>query len=426
MSRIVQRKTARSLPYGMQAVARESLKVSTRRPPETVVPRLERRDRRRTEKKTTMRRFGILTLGAVAAALFALPVAAQPAGGGAQRVAPRPAGKSPAQERLMARRAAIVDAQRQLGEIVRGTWIESNTYVRDFVTERDEIAARFNDIIKGAREVDSRTLPNGIVEVDVVVDVRSIQQLLGRPIPYWETEFRATGAGAIDGNGQQWLLARRAAILDAQRQLGEMIKGVQVSSNTYVRDFVTERDEISSRMSTVMQGAEVVAVREMPDGTVEVDMAMPAARVQWMMGQPIFDPNATLQVTGTGVPRGPVATPPPAPAAPEFELMTISATGSGVCPPGKEGTPQGVAMAKRAAKLDAMRNLGENVLGVQIDSSTYVRDFVTENDEVRSRFNGFLQGSRVVDEKEIEPCLYEVTVEIKLTNFGQVVLTGRR
>ena len=67
----------------------------------------------------------------------------------------------------------------------------------------------------------------------------------------------------------------------------------------------------------------------------------------------------------------------------------LRATGSGAPPRGK---PAGQArlMAKRAAVTDARRNLYETALGVQIDSSTTVRDFVTENDTIRTRLTGHL------------------------------------
>jgi hypothetical protein len=149
-----------------------------------------------------------------------------------------------------------------------------------------------------------------------------------------------------------------------------------------------------------------------------------------MLGQRVGDPGAVVRVTGVGAPGGPVAPPAPAPVATpapyDFRTITVSATGSGACPPQMGPTPQGKAMAQRAAKLDALRNLGENVKGVRVDSATYVRDFVTVSDEINSRFEGFLRGAVVVDTREVEPCLFEVTVEITLTELGDIVLAGRR
>jgi len=69
-------------------------------------------------------------------------------------------------------------------------------------------------------------------------------------------------------------------------------------------------------------------------------------------------------------------------------------------------------MAKRAAKLDALRNLAEEVYGVKITSDSYVRDFVLQSDDTRSRVNTFIQGARVVSEQKMPDGSYQVEVEL--------------
>ena len=49
---------------------------------------------------------------------------------------------------------------------------------------------------------------------------------------------------------------------------------------------------------------------------------------------------------------------------------------------------QNKLLAKRAAEADCYRKLAEIVYGLQLSSSTYVRDFVTENDEIRTSGRG--------------------------------------
>ena len=67
--------------------------------------------------------------------------------------------------------------------------------------------------------------------------------------------------------------AYRAAKMDAMRQLAETIKGVRISAQTNVKDFVTEKDEIRASMETFLQGAQQIGEpRYNADGTVEVDM----------------------------------------------------------------------------------------------------------------------------------------------------------
>ena len=69
------------------------------------------------------------------------------------------------------------------------------------------------------------------------------------------------------------------------------------------------------------------------------------------------------------------------------------------------------ALAVRAARMDALRQLGEAIKGVRIDSRTTVKDFVVESDEITARFEGFLQGAQ----QEGKPNVYDDgTVEIKM------------
>lgn len=73
------------------------------------------------------------------------------------------------------------------------------------------------------------------------------------------------------------------------------------------------------------------------------------------------------------------------------------------------------AAAERAARLDALRQLGEMIQGVRISSSTTVRDFVTENDSIRAEFQGLVQGAtQVGTAKYPGDGTCEVTMEITM------------
>lgn len=74
-----------------------------------------------------------------------------------------------AQARLMAERAAKVDAMRNLLEQAYGVTISSSTTVRNFVTENDTIRARVDAFIRGAKVVDTRYLNDGSVEVEMEI-----------------------------------------------------------------------------------------------------------------------------------------------------------------------------------------------------------------------------------------------------------------
>jgi len=74
---------------------------------------------------------------------------------------------SPAQKRLMAKRAAQVDGYRQLAEAIEGVHVDSETSVKDFVTESDVIKTRVQALVKGAVVVATRNMSDGSVEVDL-------------------------------------------------------------------------------------------------------------------------------------------------------------------------------------------------------------------------------------------------------------------
>ncbi|MDX8378183.1 MAG: hypothetical protein R8L53_09200, partial [Mariprofundales bacterium] len=76
---------------------------------------------------------------------------------------------------------------------------------------------------------------------------------------------------------------------------------------------------------------------------------------------------------------------------------SMQATGIGV-PPEKylKQPARARAMAKRAAKVDAMRNLLEQLQGVQVTSQTFVKDLAAESDLVRAKTEGLVRNASMV------------------------------
>lgn len=74
---------------------------------------------------------------------------------------------------------------------------------------------------------------------------------------------------------QAKLLAKRAAMSDAYRNMAEMVNAVQVTSETVVKNFVTESDEIHTRVQAFIQGAVVLDEKQNDDGSYEVTMEAP-------------------------------------------------------------------------------------------------------------------------------------------------------
>ena len=81
------------------------------------------------------------------------------------------------------------------------------------------------------------------------------------PLPAGYVE--AIGLGTVDTTKatnriQAKLLAKRAAIVDAQRNLLEQIEGVRVTSGTTVKDAQLESDLIANRVKGLLQGAFII------------------------------------------------------------------------------------------------------------------------------------------------------------------------
>jgi hypothetical protein len=124
----------------------------------------------------------------------------------------------------------------------------------------------------------------------------------------------------------------------------------------------------------------------------------------------------TFQATGMGVPPPQAlkkynATVEPKQQIPPWAMMPIRMEGNGVAPADKAGTAQGKLMAARAAELDAKRKLGEHIQGLAITSSTTVKDFVTQHDEIRTQMDAFLVGA-IVEDTKFEGETAKVTVSV--------------
>ena len=93
----------------------------------------------------------------------------------------------------------------------------------------------------------------------------------------WENNvIRVTGTGVAPANArtaaQGRLLARRAAIVDGYRQMAEIVRGVNVDSETTVQNMMVTDDVIKTKVSACVQGAKIISEQTLPDGGYEVTM----------------------------------------------------------------------------------------------------------------------------------------------------------
>ena len=78
----------------------------------------------------------------------------------------------------------------------------------------------------------------------------------------------------------------------------------------------------------------------------------------------------------------------------DWDLGVVMAEGLGAPASSAKNTAQKNATALRAAKLDAARNMLEMIKGINLSSSTTMRDAMVQNDTVRTQVQGRLFGLR--------------------------------
>jgi hypothetical protein len=97
----------------------------------------------------------------------------------------------------------------------------------------------------------------------------------------WSQQYiEAKGQSAIDydrfkNKAQARLMATRGAIVIAQRNLLEIVKGVEIVGETKVEDMITTNDYVYSRVEGVVKGAKQIGTAIERDGSIEVTLRMP-------------------------------------------------------------------------------------------------------------------------------------------------------
>ena len=95
---------------------------------------------------------------------------------------------------------------------------------------------------------------------------------------------------------------------------------------------------------------------------------------------------------------------------------TITVTGSGIAPANARSAAQARMMARRAAVVDAYRQLAEAIKGVNVDSETTVQNMMVVDDTTKTKVSAFIQGAKILSEQVTSDGGYEVTMTVSM--FG--------
>ena len=168
---------------------------------------------------------------------------------------------------LMARRAAIVDAQRLILEYLKGVKLDSKTTVADAIVTSDTVRTAVEGLVKHALIVSENYDEKfGIYEVKMKVNFKTVVDAYKRSPGYvyvWHENFiKARGVAPINRKfrpiGRAILMARRAAIALAQRELLEAVKGVHIDAETTVDKLSNQHDIVVARVEGLLKGAFII------------------------------------------------------------------------------------------------------------------------------------------------------------------------
>ena len=108
------------------------------------------------------------------------------------------------------------------------------------------------------------------------------------------------------------------------------------------------------------------------------------------------------------------------------EIPTLTAIGYAVTSsqPGRSESQKRL-MAIRSARMAAMRDLAEQIHGLQVDSSTTVIDLMVQNDTFRGVVSGTIRGARTVRINPTGSDTYEVVLEIDREMIGYLLKVAR-
>jgi hypothetical protein len=191
----------------------------------------------------------------------------------------------------------------------------------------------------------------------------------------------------------------------SQQATLKALKLLQLKPNQRVKDFKSSsnKEQNMKRMTSLCLAIGLVALT----GCKSVDLAMlsPNTKDQNTMVSPLIEKRETITATGYAV----------------------------VAVQNHRNPAQQRLMAIRASKLDAYRNLTEQVYGQQLDSSTTVADMVVTNDTFRTKVEGVIYGARLVSITPVGDDTYETTLsldkdvvqDLRILFMGQMVSKGR-
>lgn len=140
-----------------------------------------------------------------------------------------------------------------------------------------------------------------------------------------------------------------------------------------------------------------------PTPAPEPSFAKPSKKIDTELGEPI-------------IPNSPMLTP--------SNVIELNAVGMGVAPETSISPSQALALAKRAAIVDAYRQIGEKMYGIRVNGQDTVKDMMLQNSVVKTKVQALIRNAEIT-ETVYKDGLCQVNMELKLDGkIWHKVLSG--
>lgn len=132
-----------------------------------------------------------------------------------------------------------------------------------------------------------------------LVSTTGVQAMESESLNWQDSTITVIGMGVPPTNArnriQAMMMARRAAVVDGYRQMAEVVKGVNVDSETTVENFMVTSDVTRTKVSALIQGARIVGERQTPEGGYEVTMRISMFGVNDSLAAAVMPRNETVE-----------------------------------------------------------------------------------------------------------------------------------
>ena len=235
--------------------------------------------------------------------------------------------------------------------------------------------------------------------------------------PNWNTNvIQVTGTGVANPRmattpAHASMMARRAAIADAYRQLAEVVNGVQVDAETTVEQMMLTSDVVRTRVSAVIRGATVVSEGELSGGGYSVTMEIP-----------LFGGSGGL--AETVIERPPVIEPFPTPA-PDYRPPVVESRPSGGNYTGLVVDCRGLGMLNPVMSPVIKKVGGQKIYGHKnLDYDRIIREGMASyaqdmSQAARAGSNPLVVKAVALDDLNANPVLSEADADLVLYENGQ-------